>query len=132
MWSSRYPEKTYYRLHSKKSFSRFTERSQHVDIKSPASSTRPSLGFLPIDRWGALNSLKVELEVLEDDLASVETLREALPLQMAGLYVLACKCPHRELQIGKRVWKIWMGILKEFKDKVKESKTEVMYERMKG
>jgi hypothetical protein len=80
------------------------------------------------DRAAGVNSLKVELSLLEDDLHAYRNTVNGIALEdIVGLYVVAGKHKRRAEQLAKEDFEDIKNSLKQVEDKMKEMKADVRY-----
>jgi lysyl-tRNA synthetase class II len=87
-----------------------------------------SAALMATDRAAGVNSLKVELNMLEDDLhAYRDTIYSIAIEDIVGVYVVAGKHRQRAEQLATRDFEDLEKSLKELEDKVKEIKADIRY-----
>ncbi|KAJ8118926.1 hypothetical protein OPT61_g191 [Boeremia exigua] len=85
-------------------------------------------GLLSSDRAGAVNSLKVELEMLEKDIEEYRCIVRKIDItDLAGVYVVAGKARPRALQIAKEDLENVEGSLNVIRHRMKEITAELVY-----
>lgn len=89
--------------------------------------------LLATDRDGATNSLKAELEMLENDIKEYRDIAKSIGItDIAGIYVTAGKSPHRALQIAKEDFENLEKSLRMVEDRVAEIKADIVYGLAEG
>ncbi|KAF1936085.1 hypothetical protein EJ02DRAFT_459829 [Clathrospora elynae] len=83
---------------------------------------------IPTKRDGAVNSLKAELEILESDVNEYRDLVKGVDaMDLAGVYVVAGKSPHRALQIAKEDVEDLEASFRMVEERISEVKADVSY-----
>lgn len=91
----------------------------HVEAKSD---------LLPSDRAGAVNSLKAELDMLEQDVAEYRTIVRGIDItDVAEMYVVAGKARPWALQIAKDDFEEVEASVREIQDRMNEVRAELVY-----
>jgi hypothetical protein len=87
-----------------------------------------SAALMATDRAAGVNSLKVELSLLEDDLHAYRNTVNGIAMEdIVGLYVLAGKHERRAEQLAKEDFEDIENSLKQMEDKMKEMKADIRY-----
>jgi hypothetical protein len=87
-----------------------------------------SAAAMATDRAAGVNSLKAELEMLENDIAGYRDVAKTIPFEViVGLYVVAGRQRWRAEQIGKEDREDMEKSLSEMELKVKELKADIVY-----
>ncbi|KAI8933286.1 hypothetical protein NX059_009913 [Plenodomus lindquistii] len=83
---------------------------------------------LATDRAAALNSLKAELDMLEQDIEAYRTIIRGIDItDIAGIYVVAGRAKHRALQLAKQDLEGLEASLGEIEERVSEVRAEARY-----
>ena len=101
-------------------------KQRWIKIATLHSSAQSDL--LASDRAGAVNSLKVELEMLDKDVEEYRAIVEAIDIKdVAEIYVVAGKARQTALQVAKEDFEDGEESLKCVKDRMKEVRAEMVY-----
>jgi len=90
--------------------------------------SRTHSDVLATDRAGALNSLKAELDMLEHDLVAYRDIVKSIDItDIAGIYMVAGRGPHRALQIAKEDMEDLERSLREVEERIGECRAMAIY-----
>ncbi|KAJ4377485.1 hypothetical protein N0V83_000310 [Neocucurbitaria cava] len=84
--------------------------------------------LLATDREVAMNSLKAELEMLDNDVNEYRNVTKGVDItDIAGMYVTAGKSPHRALQVAKEDFENLEINLRMIEERIAELKADIVY-----